>query len=290
MYTESSQRCYDFVIKGRWIRPDKEAGEYMTTLEDGKIADALDSSPEAMLDLDEDLIVVGLEGVTDASKRKDDQQEELDFEGKFKKLRKFVYSNPLTREVYYKTLKYCREQRLLHDLEEHVGAYPEFKAAAQSQYFLITWLVERDGLQELELDEDGNQVTDEQKIGLTEDEIDDLVCDFAYIITDVGAALVEEMDPKNRLLDLLEIVPEYYDTYIEVLDFLTEQHSFADVDRMLRGRPVLSVKQKAGDSPLQPSVFIDRLEYAGGIVWNGGWQLTPDGKELLETIKTRAEE
>ena len=33
---------------------------------------------------------------------------------------------------------------------------------------------------------------------------------------------------------------------------------------------------------LQPSLFIDKLESVGAVAYDGGWQTTPEGKELIE--------
>ena len=213
----------------------------------------------------------------------------MTFEERIALLERSVKRNPLHREVLYKTLKYCMERRLLPDVEETIASYPEFPGTAQSPYFLLNFLVKDGGIDVFELDEEGDVVTEERKEGLDEDAIDDLVVQYAYQTNDIGKTVVEEMSPKNRLIELLGIVPEYYDTYIEVLGFLEEKKSFAAVDTLLRGREVLMATRGPDERPLQPSVFIDKLERAGGIYWDGGWIITPEGKELLETLKERNE-
>ena len=213
----------------------------------------------------------------------------MTFEERIDLVERAVKRNPLHREVLYKTLKYCMERRLLPDVEESIASYPEFPSTAQSPYYLLHFLVKDGGIDVFELDEEGEVVTEERKEGLTEDEIDDLVAQYAYQTNDIGAVIVEKMSPKNRLIELLGIVPDYYDTYIEVLGFLEEKKTFASVDTLLRGRDVLMANRDPGDRPIQPSVFIDKLEKAGGIYWDGGWLITPEGKELLETLQERNE-
>jgi hypothetical protein len=251
-------------------------------------------------DESEDIVVIGLEspgdkkadGASSDSGTVDGKGQDpaLSFDERYQRLRRYVYSNPRHREINYKILKYCREPRLLGDLEGHISSCPEFKAAAQSQYFLFKWIEEHGGLTEYELDGTGEVIELQRKQGLTEDEVDDLVVDFSYQSTDVGLRVATEMDPKHRLIELLSIVPEHYDTYIEVLEFLKERQGFAKVDSMLRGRDVLFAGRKPGDQPMQPSLFVDRLERAGGICWDEGWMITTEGKELLDTIKERAKD
>ncbi|MDR1184028.1 MAG: hypothetical protein LBK67_04455 [Coriobacteriales bacterium] len=202
-------------------------------------------------------------------------------------LKMVVTRSPLQREIKYKTLKFCCSRRILPEVEDFIASCPEFASAEQSPFFLLRFLLEGGGIDAFELDEEGNVVTDECKEGLTEDEIDDLVVQFAYETNEVGRELVELMSPKQRLLKLLEITPEYYDTFVEVLDFLTTKRSFADVDTLLRGDDVLMVGRDPDDRPAQPSVFVDKLEKAGGIYWEEGWVITEEGREVLEMLRER---
>jgi hypothetical protein len=227
-----------------------------------------------------------------ASETKDEAAPiELSFDEYVEQVRDTLRRNPLNREILYRILKYCeRERRQLPDLEERIASYPEFKQATQPPYFLIMWLVEAGGLAMFEIDAEGAVVTDERKEGLDENEIDDLVEGWAFETNEVGRAIVREFDPQHRLINLLNIVPERYKTFVEVLSFLENRRPFADVDSLLRGRDILSFGLAPGDRPMQPSVFIDKLEAAGGIFWNDGWQITTEGKELLETIKKRMDD
>ena len=209
------------------------------------------------------------------------------FEELVEHLRMVVTRNPLYREIHYKTLKFCCERRILPEVEEYIASCPEFPATTQSPYFLLQFLLQGGGIDVFELDVHGEVVVDEQKNDLTEDEIDDLVEQIAYETNEVGRELVERMSPHNRLLELLEISPEYYDTFIEVLHYLSERRTMASVDTLLRGRDVLMAGRDPSDRPIQPSVFVDKLERAGGIYWEKGWLITEEGRELLEKLEER---
>ena len=211
----------------------------------------------------------------------------MSFEERIEHLARAVKRNPLQREILYKALKFCITRRLLPDVEEMIASCPEFEGAGQSPFFLLRFVVQAGGIEVFEIDEEGEEVTDDRKAGLSEDEIDDLVAQYAYETNDIGKTVVEQMSPKNRMIELLEIEPAYYDTYIEVLGFLEEKQSFAAIDTLLRGREVLMANRDPSDRPIQPSVFIDKLERAGGIYWEKGWVVTEEGKELLETLRER---
>ncbi|MDR1713721.1 MAG: hypothetical protein LBR39_06170 [Coriobacteriales bacterium] len=199
-----------------------------------------------------------------------------------------LYTNPLNRPILYRMLKRCEAAPVrLHELESWIEQRPEFERATQPPYYLIMWLVDARALEEFELDEAGNTVQPEQKQGLSEDEIDDLVADYSYQTSIIGQAVLAEFDPTIRVQVLLEEVPQRRETYLELLEFLRETRSYNDIDELLRGREILMLGRAEGDRPIQPSVFVDKLAAVGGIVWNKGWIISEEGKELLDTIQAR---
>lgn len=212
----------------------------------------------------------------------------LTFEEKVELTCHLLTANPLNREMLYRILKACQNKRwLLYDLEDYVQSCPENTSATQPPYFLIKWLADAEALDVFELDAHGQIVDLDQLEGLTEDEIDDIVEDCAFETSAVGIAAVEVFSPTHRLLALLDIVPERYSTYREVLELLQERQGLDKIDALLRGRSVLMAGREPGDRPMQPSVFVDKLAAAGGIVWNEGWQISEEGRELLAVIKER---
>lgn len=210
---------------------------------------------------------------------------ELSFDEKFEQLKRVVCKQPSHREIYYKILDSCQQRQILSDLENEIADYPEFKLATFDQYLLITILEKNFGLSRIELDEDMQVVLSDQKEGLDEDEIDDLVAYYAFETTEVGRAFVKDYDPKGRLAQLFDLVPGRKQTYLDVMEFCQEQkRTYKDIEQLLQGKDVLWLGREGAQQALQPSVFVDKLERAGGIVWSDGWQITNRGRELLEEI------
>ena len=139
------------------------------------------------------------------------------------RLTESVARQPLHREIYYKTLVFCEEARPLRDIEGEIATFAEFKGAANSQYHFIEVLERAGGLERFELDEEGEVVTPERKEGLTEDEVDDLVWDYAFMTTPAGLAVVEQHSPRARIIELLDPRLERKDAYIELLEFCSER-------------------------------------------------------------------
>lgn len=197
-----------------------------------------------------------------------------------------VTRHPLNREVLYRMLAFCGEERALDDLEREVASWPSFKTATQNQYRLAEHLVRAGGLERIERDECGAIVAPHDKEGLDEDAIDDLVATVSYRATETGRRFVELHRPRARLVELLQLAPERAEAYVELLEFVrTQPRSYRDVEDLLRDRPVLETVVDGERRTMQPSVFVDKLERSGALVWNEGWCLTEEGESFLQELK-----
>lgn len=215
---------------------------------------------------------------------------ELTFEEKLGALNRCVMRHPLNREILYKALAFCEQERPLREAEDFIASLPQFASATQNQYYLLTSLVKAYGLDLVERDEEGGIVTPEMKEGLTEDEVDDLVAELSFKTTEVGRYFVEYNKPAARLVDLLGLAPERADTYIELLEYVgAEPRTYGQVEELLAGRPALETVIDGRRETMQPSVFVDKLERAGALIWNKGWTLTEEGREFLEDLKVNGQ-
>lgn len=216
----------------------------------------------------------------------DSYVDDIAFSRQVARLTEAVARQSLHREIFYKTLVFCTESRPLAEIEQQIASYPEFKHAANSPYHFVQVLENAGGLERFELDEEGEVVGPERKEGLTEDEVDDLVAGYAFMTTAVGLAVVEQHTPRARIIELLNLVPERADTYIELLDFCSEEpRTYSEISQLLKGRPALVRMVDGEPQTMQPSVFVDKLEAAGGMVWRDGWVLTDEGRAYLAELR-----
>lgn len=193
--------------------------------------------------------------------------------------------NPLYHRVFLEILNKCDGSVCaLGELEEFVAGLPGYSKLKNPPYFPVSWLRDAGALEELYLDAEGKVYRPKDVENLTEDELDDLVDQYAFGITELGRKLSEEFSPKRRLAELLEAEPARKDTYLELLDFLRQKHGFADIQALLEGRDVLVLTAEEG-TPLQPSLFIDKLNETGAVAFDGGWMITAEGKEMLDSIR-----
>ena len=189
----------------------------------------------------------------------------------------FMYAQPLHREIYYRVLEFCRARQALPDVEEFIMGLPEFASATQSPFFIIDDLRYQGALACIELDVDGNEVTDADKEGLDENAIDDLVVSFAYEDTDLGMRAAARCTPDARFEKLASGSGEIPTAYLEIMRLLQEKHGAAAVDALLQGLR----RDGALAEGFETSKALEDLEKAGVIFWQQGWLLTEEGKEIL---------
>lgn len=213
-------------------------------------------------------------------------EDELSFDDRCAALEETVTRQSIHRELLYKTLVFCQDRHVLHEVEEAITDFPEFEQATQSQYHLIQFLRKADGLTRVYLGEDGEVLDESSFEGLSEDEVDDLIFDEAYQTTEVGLAIVKQHTPHARMVELLEEEPARADTYLELLEYCSDTpRSYKDVQKLLDGREVLDAEVNGSQMHVQPSVFLDKLHRAAAVKYSKadkGWTTTDEGKEFLE--------
>ena len=54
--------------------------------------------------------------------------------------------------------------------------------------------------------------------------------------------------------------------------------------QLLDGHPALEPSTRSGGQRLHAAYFIDRLDEAGGLVWDGAWVTTEAGERFLASV------
>ena len=204
-------------------------------------------------------------------------------EEKLDRARTLLQHNPSYTRVFLNVLGACDgTAHTLGSLEETIAAMPSYEKLKNPPFFPVHWLHQAFALEEMYLDAQGNLLSAADVAGLDEDAFDDLVAQYAYRTTETGRAVALEFSPARRIQRLLLDEPVRRDTYIELMGFMRQKRSFSEVEALLRGREILSFSAEDGVT-VQPSMFVDKLESVGAIAFDGGWETTKEGKELLES-------
>lgn len=106
---------------------------------------------------------------------------------------------------------------------------------------------------------------------------DDAVVEVRIGATETGRALAAAYDPARTLRELFADRPAYENIFRAVLAACATDAGAdrATVEAVIEAQPTPAAKK------VYPQYFIDALESAGGIVWNGAWRLTETGRALI---------
>lgn len=98
---------------------------------------------------------------------------------------------------------------------------------------------------------------------------------YTYRLTGVGRRVIASLSPSRRLESLYARSPEQGPAFDFILDYCAEPKTRGKLDEELRARGMLAGRE------VGTSYFVDRLERAGGLVWQDGWVTTREGRDFL---------
>ena len=200
-----------------------------------------------------------------------------------------LFNHPRHRELLYKALVHCQTERTEHAAEEFLARQPEAAQALQTPYTLLRNLAAAGGVTVIAHDAQGLAL-DETRCeqlraeGLDDDALADLVAERRVLTTPAGCAACELLAPEHRTLAAIYKVPERRAPFVRLLDFCRTPRKLADINQLLADDPALAPSQRTAGQKLHACYFIDRLEEAGGLVWDGSWVTTDAGKRALASV------
>lgn len=123
-----------------------------------------------------------------------------------------------------------------------------------------------------------------EDIQLDESVSEDAEVDQRLILTEDGAALLEDYAPQNTLYALFESHPHYADVYRAALWACDGDDGCSrdELEEQIKTMPQLLPDAATGQTRVYPQYFIDALETAGGIEWDGAWRTTQAGRAAME--------
>lgn len=118
-----------------------------------------------------------------------------------------------------------------------------------------------------------------EDLQLDESVPDDALAESRLAITASGRALLDACKPEHTLQILLAGKPHYRETFLAALAACTSEGgaSRADLERAIDEQSAPT----DGARLVYPQYFIDALETAGGIAWDGAWRATGAGKAVV---------
>jgi len=162
------------------------------------------------------------------------------------KIQTRIKLEPGFEAILYKMLDTCKEAKTLAEIETEVISFPQMKVVMQTPQVLLSWLLHCGGIQEIPQGEHASM----------------------WITTPAGLVALEQDKSMDKLEALFVDEPQYKSIYLCVLEFCKEARSRMDIETLLSGN-------KQMENPkIYPNYFINTLEKAGSLVWNGHWNTT----------------
>lgn len=184
----------------------------------------------------------------------EEAQETQDLTAAAAKVAQRIAAEPDFKTVLYKILAYCDVPRTAQEAERTIGAFPEVKKSWQSPQILLSWLIQAGGIEESMV-----------KKGKT-----------VWQTTPAGRIALNSASLADQLEQLIKGESTYQGIYLNILQFCLSPRSRAEIEARIRENPILE------EPKVYASFFIDGLEEAGGLEWDGKWMTTQAGKRLLK--------
>lgn len=99
---------------------------------------------------------------------------------------------------------------------------------------------------------------------------------YTYEITEVGKRVMAALSPSKRLEHLYAQDADRAPAFDFVLQYCVEPRKRDAIEGELKSRGFIT------NDRMGASFFVDRLERAGGLVWEGGWSTTKEGRDFLD--------
>ncbi len=99
---------------------------------------------------------------------------------------------------------------------------------------------------------------------------------YTYELTKVGKRVMLTLSPNRRLETLYAQNPNRVPAFDFVLEYCTTPRKRDEIEGELKARGFVT------DKRMGASYFCDRLERVGGLVWEGAWSTTQEGREFLD--------
>lgn len=114
---------------------------------------------------------------------------------------------------------------------------------------------------------------------------EDAQAEARIAMTEQGEAILVDYTPEVTLAQLIEERPHYEDVFRAVLAacICDGGASRGEVEAVINEKPQLKPDPTTKQTKVYPQYFIDALETAGGIQWDGAWHTTEAGKGVLAT-------
>lgn len=195
-----------------------------------------------------------------------------------------IEHNPSFKKPAMALLEVCKREDIATRADAEVAAAEQWDAEwRQNPASIMEVLVKAKAVDE-EITVDGepyNGTLEDIQLDMSVDEDADVVSRIE--VTELGEQILSDYAPKNTLTALFGDKPEYADVFHAALVACDEADgcSLPTLESAIEQLPQLQPDPETHQTKVYPQYFIDALETAGAICWDGAWKLTETGREAL---------
>ncbi|OUO92528.1 hypothetical protein B5F40_01150 [Gordonibacter sp. An230] len=182
-------------------------------------------------------------------------------------IKRRISAEPRYEKALYRILGDCLDPIAFSDLEPKICAYPEMHVQLYEPATLVSWLVESGALKASDAAEAADSGSDAT---------DDGAVDVVLVATEAGERVWAQHEEADEVARLIETAGSADPAYRRVLELCRIPRSKREVEQALVAEGLLDVRKR------QVSCYLDKLEKAGGLVWNKGWTTTGQGLTQLD--------
>lgn len=208
----------------------------------------------------------------------------LSFSDAYRRCSELIFKEPSQTEIYYRTLDLCQSAHDEQKLNDAILSFPEMNVHLRSPRFYLDELYESGALERIPVSEDPDAdewVDDDSEDEGVEGQDDVSDADahayemprmYEWYVSDVGAQVLRDISPTERLQRLFSEQSDIAEIYQSILDFCIDAKTRQEVESFVHTIDL------AKGLDVMTSFFLDQLEKNGGLVWDGGWKTTSEGK------------
>ena len=203
----------------------------------------------------------------------------------YEAVRKALLANRANTLALLGCLRETLEERPFREAEEALAGSRAMALTTQTPHALYAMLLKCGAVEAIEVSEESDvDANGSLSDGTKAPEVVDAPCsdlpaqpvDYLLRTTEIGRAVLDELEPAKRFSELLAAEPDGYgDAYDRVLALCETGASKADIEEALAGHAALSFPKQ-----IYPGYFISKLETVDGISWDGTWRTTEAGQRM----------
>lgn len=195
-----------------------------------------------------------------------------------------IEHNPMFKQPILTLLHLCEEQRITDRAALESAALEAWDEKwTYSPHVVIDVLVRNGAVTEQVLVNGEPYEGSFEDIQLDESVPDDAEAEARLDVTEIGRELMEGYAPEVTLAALFADRPRYRDHFEAAIKACAVEGgaSRMDVEAAINALPQAYSDPETCRKKVYPQYFIDSLETAGGIAWDGAWHATEAGKAVL---------